>query len=87
MTLDIEIMQVETGEIATLISEWDERDEWPPFFWTDGNFSCDCNRELEFYRVKGQPRSVDHAQCGSGRYCVKLTAGDQIYDELSEVAP
>lgn len=33
------------------------------FWWTEGNFSCDCNRSLTFYPGVGYP-------CGDGRFKV-----------------
>lgn len=41
------------------------------FYWTDGNFGCDCNRTLAFERACGNtPGLDDSGECGDGRYTV-----------------
>lgn len=63
-----------TGEtrIQTLDLDW--RDS-SVFWWTDGNFGCDCNRELEFRRAGGETETdiaavFDNIVCGHTRYSV-----------------
>ena len=41
------------------------------FIWEEGNFSCDCNRELFFLRA-GQEPEHDEVECGADRYAVEL---------------
>lgn len=45
--------------------------EYPStFIWEDGNYACDCNRELFFERAGGiEPGATN---CGVGRYSVNL---------------
>lgn len=43
-------------------------DDSSPFWWTDGNMGCDCNRELEFSR--GKPVD-DFSPCGDTRYTIE----------------
>jgi hypothetical protein len=47
---------------------------WNEFLWADGNYACDCNRELLFARAGGDPDpdwwSERQAPCGEGRYSV-----------------
>ena len=57
------------------------KNEWPPFIWTEGNYSCDCNRELFFYRAKHLKEPKD-PKCGNSRYRVKLLQGHLKYDEI-----
>lgn len=49
------------------------------FWWTDGNFGCDCNRELEFLRAGNEEKetSIDEVRCGEDRYSV-------LYAELED---
>ncbi len=63
-----------TGEVR--IGVYDEL-EWHDssvFFWTEGNFGCDCNRELEFTRAGGPGPADDpywnglETECGNGRF-------------------
>jgi hypothetical protein len=48
--------------------------EYSEFLWTAGNWSCDCNRELDFYRAIGEPISPQSDQSnvclGHGQYSV-----------------
>ena len=61
------------------------------FLWEDGNFSCDCNRSLEFQRAKGKEPDIekDAAPCntcdGARRFRVVsiiLADGTKVYEEL-----
>ena len=85
------IMKMDTGEIRKRKQElaWKEGSHW---WWTEGNFGCDCNREWEFQRA-GNEELTPHEklQCGSKRYKVlqfdfpdgSSMAGDD-YDENQE---
>ena len=33
------------------------------FWWTDGNFGCDCNRSDSFYRAAGEENPVQSDNC------------------------
>jgi len=57
------------------------------FWWTEGNFACDCNRELEFDALE-EPRD---GACGDERFCVpvaRLEDGSYVeldgFDRLTE---
>ncbi len=40
------------------------------YWWTEGNFGCDCNRHMEFIRAKDDSESdMDH-ECGDSAYSV-----------------
>lgn len=49
--------------------------------WTDGNWSCDCNREIAFGAW-----TCDGACCGSKRYLV-IAASAGEFDELNQDYP
>jgi len=54
------------------------------FIWTDGNYCCDCNRELFFERAKGN-EDFDQEQCSEGRFSVNLVnpkTGEVFYREF-----
>ena len=51
------------------------------FFWTEGNFGCDCNRQLEFERAGSEPED-DDPTCGDDRYeliSLELNDGRELY--------
>jgi hypothetical protein len=53
MTYSVAIRKNETGEVRICEMEvpWGETSL---FWWTEGNFGCDCNRELLFERASEQ---------------------------------
>lgn len=58
--------------------EWDADNSI--YWWTDGNFGCDCNREWEFERAGGYVISPD-PKCGHHRFTVpwvELESGERI---------
>lgn len=65
----ITLRKVSTGEVVTFIDDWTQWDWYKEqraagedtadfgtllFDWEENNHSCDSNRELEFYRAKGE---------------------------------
>lgn len=55
------------------------------FLWTEGNYSCDCNRHLFFARAAGDEPAWDDLECGQSAYTiVKVTndAGETIDSEV-----
>jgi hypothetical protein len=49
------------------------------YWWTEGNFGCDCNRHLTFVRARNEPES--DVSCGNSLYTVihaKLDDGKLI---------
>lgn len=54
MSYKMKITDTTTGQsvITTQPGDWSEDLR---FFWTDGNFGCDCNRGREFMRANGLP--------------------------------
>ena len=64
------------------------RDEpWENFhvyMWTEGNFSCDCNRELEFQRAGGE-EEAEERECGHEKYtAIKAILADGTEVMLDE---
>lgn len=57
----------DTGEERSLTPRDGARSWFGPFIWTDGNFACDCNRELFWF--DWGPEAIDR-ECGSVKYRV-----------------
>ena len=55
----------------------------PYNLWFDGNYSCDCNRELFFEGGKMDDRDL---KCGDGvRFSVNIKVdGEMVYQEYAE---
>lgn len=101
MAYTVEIREVATGETVTTQQNLDGvhpsgRDSL--FWWTDGNFGCDCNRSMEFWRGKGvtedevrQRTEGVKCSCGTGiiAYLVRITLpdGTVVLDEFGDDAP
>lgn len=74
MPYSVEITQESTGEVR----QYERAEDWDWFrwqLWSTGNFSCDCNRELEFIRMGGsEPTDEDFEKdaCGEGAYAVRV---------------
>lgn len=51
---------------------WDTEGENSWFWWSEGNYGCDCNRFLAFERSGGENPDMDdeRIQCGHGAYQV-----------------
>lgn len=81
-SLNAFITNVETGETRLSIESdaVNPQEQWPPFIWTDGNYSCDCNRALFFARAKGEP-DPEEIPCGESKFRVRLEQGEYVYDE------
>lgn len=69
--LKVEMTDRYTGQtkIIPIDLEW-----WGDFVWTEGNFSCDCNRHDFFY-----PDSNKDVPCGDDRFTISF-----IEDETGE---
>jgi hypothetical protein len=57
----VSLTHVNSGETVEFEETWDypgyvRDDDWehdPVFLWSDGNYSCNCNRDLFFHWNKG----------------------------------
>ena len=64
--------------------EWeDNEDGHTEFLWSDGNYACDCNRELFWKRIAKEPDDERDVECGCTKYSVKLTdkSGNILYSD------
>lgn len=76
----VQITDTTTGEARTLPLPdeglWNTTTEFPHYIWEDGNYSCNCNRELFFWRAGGEEDKLadeDSGICsGDDRYTVKI---------------
>jgi hypothetical protein len=81
------IKKNETGEIQESKEYLHllEGEESPrTFIWEDGNYSCDCNRELFFEQAKGN-EYFDQEKCSEDRFFVNLVNpknGEVFYREF-----
>lgn len=71
MAYTARIKKVSTGEIREVnrLYAWDDENDWGE--WSEGNFSCDCNRgilfESKYPWVEG---------CSEGKYLVQIVLDD-----------
>jgi len=67
MPYKVAIRKNATGEIRIYTStiDWHESAH---FLWTDGNYACDCNRELFFARAGGEDPTLEEVQCGDTKF-------------------
>lgn len=63
-------------------------DEGDKFFWSEGNFGCDCNRGLMFeWAVHGDGNEVADYPCGD-RFRIQLQLdGVIVLDEIGHRKP
>ncbi len=65
-----------TGEVRSLQQEG----EWGDYLWTEGNWSCDCNRAILFHGKSDVKRS-----CGMSQYVIlQVSLEDGTIINLSE---
>jgi hypothetical protein len=78
----LKILRVADGATADY---YDEYFEWPEseFIWTEGNYSCDCNRALFFAWAREEEEPTELA-CSTGKY--RVFYGDVFYGEEELVA-
>jgi hypothetical protein len=92
----VEIRHNATGRInvdhTTLLvtpEEIADLDEPSTSTWEEGNYSCDCNRRIFYYRAGGTAIEIGgaHDACGDGAYSVRLRnakTGKVFYDEFDQ---
>ncbi len=76
-----------TGEVRTYTTDVpEEYADGQEFLWTEGNYACDCNRELFFERAGGN-HDFDSESCGDERFeLVSLTInGKQVIPEVESL--
>lgn len=67
MTYAVLIRRNSDGLVRRREMKWDWKDS-DYYWWTEGNFGCDCNRHLEFQRAADEDEDGD--DCGETRYTV-----------------
>lgn len=61
------LQDTKTGEVRDVTGMVREPPN-PRFVWEEGNYSCDCNRELLFRRAGGEDPELISVGCGDERY-------------------
>lgn len=83
--ITVHITEVATGETVKHHCTTELNENGPfIYLWTDGNYGCDCNRELFFNRCKGVELDLMSTECGTSRYQIKMildSDGSVIYDD------
>lgn len=80
------IRKNDAGEVRRYpFDESGEEDQDLPstYLWEEGNYACDCNRELFFERSKGV--EIDNEKCSHNRFAVNLEnaeTGEIYYREF-----
>lgn len=86
----IQIRKNDTGEIREYSHELriEEGCRNPTSFdYEENNWSCDCNRSLEWERAGGGDPDLDEAECGTGKFSVRLlhpVTRKPFYEEFGE---
>ncbi len=65
------LQDTQTGVIVEVEAKYTcaDHEDLGEFMWTDGNYSCDCNRALFHARARGVPDpSETDLVCGDTRY-------------------
>ncbi len=80
MAYRVAIKDTETGEVRVTEFPYEDDDL---FWWTDGNFGCDCNRWLTFERAGGNEPDLDDMSCNEGpnRYLANCGSFLKEFDE------
>jgi hypothetical protein len=76
ITENVQILleDTKTGETQWVDSGYAIGDDGIYFQWQENNYSCDCNRELFFYRARG--KEPENEACGETRFAIKATKPD-----------
>lgn len=87
MNYSVEIRNNATGETVTYAMKNIAWQDWSTYWWTEGNFGCDCNRGQSFMRAKGYPEPVDH-DCSNDKFTViRATMEDGTELEIDGLSP
>ena len=83
----VTLERVADGEARTF-RDWlprdDETGSASAWMYSDGNYSCDCNRWLDFERAGGGNPSLKWARCSDGAFLARIVTtdtGEIVYDE------
>lgn len=76
---DVHITYLPTGEMRVYKETYPFDREGLEFQYGEGNYSCDCNRQLFFDRAAGKPERNPHALCSPyNLYRVKILDSDGV---------
>jgi len=86
---NVHIRKNATGEIRKYEDTgiWNEEEqELATYIWEEGNFSCDCNRQLFWWRANKE-NDEGETSCGENKFSVNIysTKGKLVYKEFEEV--
>lgn len=84
--IDVLIRNNDTGEVVLYEDDgyFDEYGSFHDFIWSEGNYSCDCNRALFFFRSKNM-LDPENNDCGEKLYSIRITKKstcEVLYDEF-----
>lgn len=81
----VEVRNNATGEVRVDKTHAWEDDEIgsSEYIWSEGNFSCDCNRSLFFARSAGGKPDPSEATCGDDAFSVRIkdATGTVLYED------
>jgi hypothetical protein len=83
----VHLRDTRTGEATVYYDDgWWTDGAFSDFIWSEGNYSCDCNRFLFLKRAQGcEEPADDEGPCGDGGIAidriVDLTTGTTVYTE------
>lgn len=81
--VDVFIRRTEDGATTLYFDPYCE-DEGSIYIWSEGNYSCDCNRHLFFEKSMGVDLGPE-MDCSEGAYRVRLVRGGVVvYDEWED---
>lgn len=91
----IHIKEVATGNVVSFLDDvncedagWGDPEltgDVDHYVWSEGSFSCDCNRYIFFQRELGKPEDEAGLKCGETRFRVNIEnplSGEIIYREF-----
>ncbi len=77
MGITVELTRLADG----VVREYPMDIKFNEYIWADGNFSCDCNRELFFLRAADEDEP-DETDCGDERFAVRIYSdGELVFDD------
>lgn len=87
MKINVTIQRNSDKLWRSLTMQWDDKHaDGIAYMWRDGNYSCDCNRQLFFNEADGVTTSDEDVECGEGAYTVisvkNAETGELIYSDL-----
>jgi hypothetical protein len=82
LKLDVTIRRVADGATRVYRDAHAYVESWR-FQWSEGNYGCDCNREIFFYRR----RRPENESCGEAAYAVDRIVNADTGEVLCEGDP